>query len=47
MADSQKIPWKRAELAVNRFVKTAETDLSRLRQFKKNIVEVGEAYISF
>lgn len=35
-----KIAWKRAELAVNRFRKTAETDVARLNQFKKNIFEV-------
>ncbi|XP_067937635.1 syntaxin-17-like [Watersipora subatra] len=36
---TSKISWKRAELAVNRFVKTAETDVARLQQFKKNILE--------
>ena len=41
----QKIAWKRAELAVNRFKKTAEADVIRLTQFKKNIVEAG--YITF
>jgi len=42
MADnSQQIVWKRAELAVNRFLKTAETDISRLKQFKKNILQVS------
>lgn len=41
MADrAAKVPWKRAELAVNRFTKTAETDVSRLHQFKKNVLEV-------
>ena len=38
---TQKIAWKRAELAVNRFKKTAEADVIRLTQFKKNIVEAG------
>ena len=38
---SSKILWKRAQLAVNRFTKTAETDVARLQQFKKNILEVN------
>lgn len=35
-----KVSWRRAELAVNRFAKTVETDMNRLKQMKKNIIEV-------
>lgn len=43
MADNgaPKIAWKRAELAVSRFKKTAEADAVRLSQFKKNILEAS------
>lgn len=39
-AELLKVPWKRAELAVSRFTKTVETDIERIRQLKKNIIEV-------
>lgn len=38
---SRRVEWKRARIAVNRFMTTAETDVLRLAQFKKNIVDVS------
>jgi len=39
---STKVPWRRVEIAVSRFMKTAQIDVERLGQLKKNIVEVSK-----